>query len=131
LRVLLDLTEEYAETPQVGRTHGQHGVPITFGFSVAQYVSRLGGSINAISDLSASLAGKFSGATGSYNALSVFIDDPLKFEEAVLAKIDLKPSEASTQIAPPEYVIRLIDEMTIASGILANIGHDMRHLART
>lgn len=131
LGVLVALTEKYAETPQIGRTHGQHGVPITFGFALSQYVSRLGNSIQAIEDLSASLPGKFSGATGSYNALSVFIDDPLKFEQSVLDKVGLKPSEASTQIAPPEYIIRLIDEMTIASGILANIGHDMRHLART
>ncbi|MEX2014531.1 MAG: lyase family protein [Candidatus Saccharimonadales bacterium] len=131
LEVLVGLTDKYAETPQIGRTHGQHGVPITFGFAIAQYVSRLGNSIKAIEDLSAGLRGKFSGATGSYNALSVFVDDPLKFEKAVLNKVGLKPSEASTQIAPPEYIIRLIDEMTIASGILANIGHDMRHLART
>lgn len=131
LSILVGLAEKYAETPQVGRTHGQHGVPVTFGFAIAQYVSRLGNSIKAIEDLSKNLPGKFSGATGSYNALSVFIDDPLKFEQAVLNKIGLKPSEASTQIAPPEYIIRLIDEMTIASGILANIGHDMRHLART
>lgn len=131
LKILVGLTEKYADTPQIGRTHGQHGVPITFGFAIAQYVSRLGGSIKAIEDLSAGLCGKFSGATGSYNALSVFVDDPLKFEQAVLNKVGLKPSEASTQIAPPEYIIRLIDEMTIASGILANIGHDMRHLART
>ncbi len=131
VKVITGLAEKYAETPQIGRTHGQHGVPITFGFAVAQYVSRLGNSLKAIEDLCSGLRGKFSGATGSYNALSVFIDDPLKFEQSVLAKVGLKPSEASTQIAPPEYIVRLIDEMTIASGILANLGHDMRHLART
>lgn len=130
-KVLVALTDKYADTPQIGRTHGQHGVPITFGFSVAQYVSRLGNSIKALEELSKSLVGKFSGATGSYNALSVFVDNPLKFEQSVLDKIGLKPSEASTQIAPPEFIIRLIDEMVITSGILANIGHDMRHLQRT
>jgi adenylosuccinate lyase len=130
-KVLVGLTEKYADTPQIGRTHGQHGVPITFGFAIAQYVSRLGNSIKAVEDLSEGLVGKFSGATGSYNALSIFVDDPLKFEQSVLHKIGLKPSEASTQIAPPEFIIRLIDEMVITSGILANIGHDMRHLART
>lgn len=131
LKALVDLAEKYADTPQIGRTHGQHGVPITFGFAIAQYVSRLGNTVKALEDLSANLIGKFSGATGSYNALSVFVDDPLKFETSVLSRIGLKPAEASTQIAPPEYIIRLIDEMTITSGILANVGHDMRHLART
>lgn len=131
LNVLKGLAERYADTPQIGRTHGQHGVPITFGFTIAQYYSRLRASREALADLSRTLKGKFSGATGSYNALSIFIDDPLEFEKSVLSKINLKPSGASTQIAPPEYLIRLIDEMVILSGILSNIGNDMRNLART
>src|SRR3989344_2549725 len=42
LKVLIALAEKEAETVQVGRTHGQHAVPITFGYAVAGYVSRLG-----------------------------------------------------------------------------------------
>ncbi|MBI5357390.1 adenylosuccinate lyase [Candidatus Saccharibacteria bacterium] len=131
LATLVNIADKYAETPQIGRTHGQHGVPITFGFSVALYVSRLGQSIKAIEDLNNSLVGKFSGATGTYNALSLFVSDPLQFEKDILETINLTPSEVSTQILPPEHLIRLIDEYTIAAGILANIGHDMRHLQRT
>lgn len=131
LGTLVNIADKYAETPQIGRTHGQHGVPITFGFSIALYVSRLGQSIKAIEDLNNSLVGKFSGATGTYNALSLFVSDPLQFEKDILETINLTPSEVSTQILPPEHLIRLIDEYTIAAGILANIGHDMRHLQRT
>lgn len=131
LGTLVNLADRYAETPQIGRTHGQHGVPITFGFSIALYVSRLGQSIKAIEELNNSLVGKFSGATGTYNALSLFVADPLQFEKDILETINLTPSEVSTQILPPEHLIRLIDEYTIAAGILANIGHDMRHLQRT
>ncbi|MDR2176719.1 MAG: adenylosuccinate lyase, partial [Treponema sp.] len=40
--LLCDFTSREAETPQVGRTHGQHAVPITVGFAMAEYVSRLG-----------------------------------------------------------------------------------------
>jgi adenylosuccinate lyase len=68
---------------------------------------------------------------GAYNALSIFVEKPQDFEEAVLQKLNLKPAEYSTQIVPPEGLIRVIDELTIAAGIMANIGHDMRHLQRT
>jgi adenylosuccinate lyase len=128
---LILLSEKYATTTQVGRTHGQHAVPITFGFAISEYVSRLGNTIIALGSLSKDLSGKFSGAVGAYNALSIFVDDPIKFEIAVLEKIDLKPAEYSTQIIPPEGVIRIIDELTITAGIMANIGHDMRHLQRS
>lgn len=131
LGTLIDLTERYADTAQVGRTHGQHAVPITFGFAMSEYVSRLGETIQALEALSGELKGKFSGAVGAYNALSVFVDDPLEFEKKILARLELEPAEFSTQIAPPEGTIRLIDELTIAAGIMANLSHDMRHLQRT
>ncbi len=131
LEVLLDLTERYADTTQIGRTHGQHAVPITFGFAMAEYVSRLGRSLNSLQVLSGKLQGKFSGAVGAYNALSLFVDDPLAFERAVLEKVGLEPAEYSTQIAPPEIMGRLLAELTIAAGIMGNLGHDMRHLQRT
>lgn len=131
LRVLCDMSKQYQDTLQIGRTHGQHGVPVTFGFAIAEYVSRLGSSTKAIEALTGELVGKFSGAVGAYNALSIFAEDPLQFEKSVLAKVDLRPAEYSNQIVPPEAVIRLIDELTIAAGIMANVSHDMRHLQRT
>ncbi len=128
---LVALAEKYADTPQVGRTHGQHAVPITFGFAIAEYVERLGYSIGALKWLKDELRGKFSGATGSYNALSVFVDDPIAFEKALLDKLNLQPAPYSTQIIPPENLIRIIDELKNMSGIMANIGHDMRNLQRS
>lgn len=131
IKTLASLADKYAETPQIGRTHGQHAVPITFGFTIAEYVSRLNGSKLALKDLTGSLKGKFSGAVGAYNALSVFVADPLEFEKTILAHVGLEPSEYSTQIAPPDQLIRLIDEYAILAGIMANLGHDMRHLQRS
>jgi len=128
---LSELSNKYADTVQIGRTHGQHGVPITFGFAIAEYVSRLHDSQKALNQLSTALKGKFSGAVGAYNALDIFIDDPLKFEESILAKVGLKPAPYSNQIVPPEGFIRLIDELAITGGIMANLGHDMRHLQRS
>jgi len=130
-QTLIELCERYAKTPQIGRTHGQHALPITFGFAMAEYVSRLGDSTLAIKDLTKQLPGKFSGAVGAYNALSLFTENPLKFEKKVLAYVGLKPAIYSTQITPPEYMIRLLDEMTIAAGVMANLAHDMRHLQRS
>lgn len=131
LSVLIQLTEQYADTTQVGRTHGQHAVPITFGFAISEYVSRLGGSKLALIDLADALNGKFSGAVGAYNALSVFVDDPLEFEKDILKSLKLAPAAYSTQVIPPEQLIRLIDEMAITAGIMANLAHDMRHLQRS
>ena len=131
VETLIDLTDRYADTTQIGRTHGQHAVPITFGFAMAEYVSRLGNSLQAVQALSHELRGKFSGAVGAYNALSLFVDDPLKFEQAVMAKVGLEPAEYSTQIAPPEIMVRVLNELTITAGIMGNLGHDMRHLQRT
>jgi adenylosuccinate lyase len=131
IQTLITLVDEYAETTQVGRTHGQHAVPITFGFAIAEYVARLGENYEAIRDLTGMLRGKFSGAVGAYNALSVFIDDPLEFERKVLARVGLEPAPYSTQIIPAENMVRLMDELAISANIMANLGHDMRHLQRT
>lgn len=130
-RVLIDITLREVETVQVGRTHGQHAVPITFGFALAGYVSRLGGSIEALRSLVVKLPGKFSGAVGAYNASSLFFDNPESFEEEVLAELGLVPAEHSTQVVPPEALARLFCEIIIAMGVLANLADDMRNLQRT
>ncbi len=131
LRVLIRLTLREAGTVQIGRTHGQHAVPVTFGFACAGYVSRLGTSIEALRKLASVLPGKFSGAVGAYNASFLFSNDPEVFEAEVLAELGLSPSEHSTQIVPPEALTRLFSEITIMAGICANLADDMRHLART
>lgn len=130
-KTLLGLTKKYAETVQIGRTHGQHAVPVTFGFAMAEYASRLGSSISSLKVLNGKLKGKFSGAVGAYNALSLFVDDPIKFEKTIMDYLELEPAPYSTQIIPAESYIRLIDELAITAGIMANLSHDMRHLQRS
>jgi len=130
-KTLLDLTARYADTVQIGRTHGQHAVPITFGFAMAEYVSRLGSSISSLQVLTGKLKGKFSGAVGAYNALSLFVDDPIEFEKKLLGYLDLEPAPYSTQIIPAENYVRLIDELVVTAGIMANLSNDMRHLQRS
>ncbi len=120
-----------ADTPQVGRTHGQFAVPITLGYTFAEYVSRLGKSIKEIDRLSQNLAGKIAGAVGAYNATSLIYADPEAFEAYTLALLNLQASEYSTQMVEPEYVLRLLVEINVAFGIIANLADDLRHLQRS
>ena len=129
--VLIRLTEREADTLQIGRTHGQHAVPITFGFALAEYVSRLGECIVQLSSRASLLPGKFSGAVGAYNASSLFFDDPEVFETEVLAELDLLAHDHSTQIVQPEPLIRLLNEIELVGGVMANLARDMRNLQRT
>ncbi|MGE5551650.1 MAG: lyase family protein [Bacteroidota bacterium] len=131
LRVLIDLARRERDTVQVGRTHGQHAVPITFGFAMAQYVARLGGRIEAIAGTARELRGKMSGAVGAYNASALFFPDPESFEEEVLAELGLRPAPISTQIVPPEYVLDHLHALVSTFGVLANLADDLRHLQRT
>jgi adenylosuccinate lyase len=129
--LLCDFTEKEAETPQVGRTHGQHAVPITVGFALAEYVSRLGKSILEIDRLSLTLRGKLAGAVGAYNAASMIVRDPEELERRYLHELGLEPSEHSTQLVEPEYLLRLLLEMNTAFGIIANLADDLRNLQRS
>ena len=116
---------------QIGRTHGQHAEPVTFGFAIAQYVSRLGNSIIKIKKSANNLRGKMAGAVGAYNALSLFFDEPIKFEEELLNELGLKPSPISTQIAEAEFLADYLSSVISAFGVIANLADDMRHLQRT
>ncbi|MGE5599007.1 MAG: lyase family protein, partial [Bacteroidota bacterium] len=131
LRVLIDLARREKETVQIGRTHGQHAVPITFGFAVAQYVARFGARIEAVAAAARELRGKMAGAVGAYNAGALFFPDPEAFEAEVLAELGLQPSPISTQIVPPEYVLDYLHAVVSAFGTLANLADDLRHLQRT
>jgi len=130
-RQLIQLADDHARTLQVGRTHGQHGVPITFGFAIAEYVSRLGKSIEEIAIRAQRLRGKLAGAVGAYNSLSMVTDDPPGFERRVLESLELLPSDHSTQMVEPEYLLRLLLELNVAFGIVANLADDLRNLQRT
>jgi adenylosuccinate lyase len=129
--LLCDFTEREAETPQVGRTHGQHAVPITVGFAIAEYVSRLGKSILEIERLEKNLKGKLAGAAGAYNASAMIVKDPEELERLYLAELGLEPSEHSTQLVEPEYLLRLLLEFNTAFGIIANLADDLRNLQRS
>lgn len=130
-QILIQIAIREASTVQIGRTHGQHAVPITFGFMIAGYVSRLGRSILKLEQLTGELHAKFSGAVGSYNASSLILDDPEEFEREILAELGVKPAECATQIAPHEEIVRLLNELTLVAGIMDDMANDLRQLQRT
>ncbi len=128
---LILVTEREADTTQVGRTHGQHALPVTVGFATAEYVDRFGNSIEHLRDRAEEINGKFSGAVGARNAQALLIEDPKEFEEEILEEMNLKPASYSTQIVPPEPMTRFLSECVIASGVLGNLADDVRNLQRT
>ncbi len=128
---LMKLALREKNTLQIGRTHGQHAEPITFGFSIAQYVSRLGHRILEIKEKANDLRGKIAGAVGAYNASNLFFNDPVKFEEEVLKELNLKPSPISTQIVEAEYITDFVHSIIGCFGVIANLADDMRHLQRS
>jgi adenylosuccinate lyase len=130
-KTLIEIALREKNTVQIGRTHGQHAEPITFGFALAQYVSRLGHSILEVKRTGANLRGKIAGAVGAYNASSLFFNTPEEFERMVLAEIGLKPSPISTQVVEAEYMVQYANAVVSAFGVLANLADDMRHLQRS
>ncbi|MDP9321779.1 MAG: lyase family protein [Chloroflexota bacterium] len=128
---LIALAEGEADTPQAGRTHGQHAVPITFGFAIAEYVSRIGGRTVFLRDAARALPGKLSGAVGAYNAPALLAPDPRALERRYLAHLGLVPASHSTQIVEPEAWSDLAHACVTTLGVMANLADDMRHLQRT
>lgn len=128
---LIEINLKYASTVQIGRTHGQHAEPITFGFFAANYVSRLGQRILKLNENADQLCGKFSGAVGVYGPLSLVVPDPERFEKELLLTLGLIPSEVSSQIVQPEPVSDLMHAIVSTFSVLANLSRDLRHLQRT
>jgi adenylosuccinate lyase len=131
MEIILRIAEREAGTNQIGRTHGQHAVPITVGYLFAGYLDRFGGRVVKIVEAVGELRGKISGAVGAYNASSLIFENPRAFEEEVLGELGLRPAQFSSQIVEPEYALDLVHAVVSAFGILAQIADDMRNLQRT
>lgn len=130
-KTLVDKALNERNLVQVGRTHGQHASPVTFGYMLSCYVSRLGRRIVEIKKAGNNLRGKISGAVGSYNASSLFVSDVENFERDVLKRMGLKPSPTSTQVVEAEYMVDYLNAIISCFGVLADLADDMRHLQRS
>jgi adenylosuccinate lyase len=123
---LRKLAIKHKDTLQIGRTHGQHAIPQTFGRQVLGWYAEVKRGIERIARAKKTIAvGKCSGEIGTH----VFIDP--KLEELALKKLGLKPDEAPTQIISRDRHTEVVGLMTINSNTLARIAEDIRHLAMT
>ena len=130
-KTLIEIALREKNTLQIGRTHGQHAEPITFGYSIACYVSRLGARIREIESKKNALVGKFSGAVGTYNASSLVFENPMGLENELMQELGLKASNSSTQIIEPEPLTDLMHSVVSTFSVIANLADDLRHLQRS
>lgn len=130
-RRLIRLASAERDTLQVGRTHGQHAEPITFGLYVATILDRWGGRLQNVEAAVGRLPGKLSGSVGAYNALHLIDGDPQGLERDVLGRLGVAAVRGSGQIIPPEPMADVVHATMSAWGVMADFADDMRHLART
>lgn len=133
--LLVEQVDRFAAQPQIGRTHGQHALPITVGFWFATILNRVLADIQSANDAAEKLVGKISGAVGVYNAqvgLGIAARAGERtFEARVLEKLGLRPSPISTQILPPEPLADYLFACVKLSAAFGQFGRDGRHLMRT
>lgn len=132
------LVEEHASTLQIGRTHGQHALPVTVGFWLGTILGRVSYCLEEMDRSVRLLAGKVSGAVGAYNAqVGLSIDQHCRellgcsFEEAVLRRVGLKRARVSTQIVQPEPLATFLFSAVMMSAAFGQFGRDARQLMRT
>lgn len=125
-KVINDLAEKHIDTPEIGRTHGIHAEPITFGFKVSNWLAELDRNIVRLRTCRAELRyGKISGAVG----IHAVVDPPM--EKSVLAKLDLEPEPASTQIINRDKHANFLNTLALMGAGLERIATELRNLQRT
>jgi len=125
---LTKLSRKYENLLMVGRTHGQHALPITFGFKLANYVYEFSRSYERISELEERLIKcKMSGAVGT---MAAWGDKGLQVEYYVCKELNLKPHLISTQIAPRDGFAELISSLAILGSQLDRLALEIRELSR-
>jgi len=135
VKIYIDLVKKFADQKQIGRTHGQHALPITVGFWLATILNRIIYNWENLDNYSNNLKGKISGAVGAHNAQFGLgftkRGDSDNFEKKVLDKLGLKSASISTQILAPEPLAFFLFSMTCLSATFAQFGRDSRHLMRS
>jgi len=131
LSTCLNISEKYKDLIMIGRTHGQHAIPITLGFKFANYSNKLGEDLIRIEDdMKNNILGKFSGAVGSYAAQTICgLGDELEIK--VMEKLGIKPAEITTQVVDRESFARIICDIAILACSVEQIAKEIRNLQRT
>ncbi len=117
---------EFKDTPMIGRTHGIHAEPITFGFKLANWYSEtqrnIARFIAAAEDMR---VGKFSGAVGIFAHLSP------ELEEKICSRLGLKAAAVSSQVIQRDRHAHYLSTLAVIASTLDKIATEIRHLQRT
>lgn len=117
---------EHKNTLMVGRSHGIHGEPITFGLVLAIWYDELGRHLKALeSTLDVIAVGQLSGAMGN------LAHTPMELEELVCAELGLKAAPASNQVIQRDRYARLMSDLALLASSCEKIAVEIRHLQRT
>lgn len=124
--VVAERAREHKYTLVIGRTHGIHAEPITFGFKLAGWYAQILRDIERMNAARESISfGKVSGAVGIYANI-----DP-RVERYVCGKLGLNVAEHSTQIIARDRHAQFLTTLAIVAGSLENFATELRNLQRT
>lgn len=117
---------ELKDTPMIGRTHGVHAEPITFGFKLANWYSETQRNIERFARAAEEMrVGKFSGAVGTFAHLSPDL------EEKMCARLGLKAAAISSQVIQRDRHANYLATLAVIACTLDKIATEIRHLQRT
>jgi len=117
---------EFKDTPQIGRTHGIHAEPITFGFKLANWYSETQRNLERFRHATEGMrVGKFSGAVGTFAHLSP------KLEAKICARLGLKAADISSQVIQRDRHAFYLSTLAVIASTLDKIATEIRHLQRT
>ena len=125
-KVLARRAKEFKHTIMVGRTHGIHAEPVTFGLKLALWYAEIERDIERLkAALKTISVGKVSGAVGTYQHL-----DPA-VERYVCKKLDLPPAPMSTQVLKRDRHAEFMNTLAICGCSLEKFATEIRHLQKT
>lgn len=125
-QTLAALARKHAATLMMGRSHGIHGEPITFGIKVAGWYCEMTRATERLKRARAMAAvGKLSGAMGTFAHL-----DP-SVEAYVCRRLGLKPEPVATQVVPRDRHAEYLCELAVVAAGIERIATEIRHLQRT
>lgn len=117
---------EHKNTPMIGRSHGIHAEPVTFGIKMALWYDEMRRNLRRMEAARETVSyGKISGAVGTFANI-----DP-KVEEYVCAKAGLKPAPCSTQIVQRDRHAEFFSTLAIIASSIEKFAVEIRHLQRT
>jgi len=126
LKLLAKKAKIYKDTACIGRTHGVHAEPTTFGLKLALWFAETRRNLARLKQASAEAAtGKLSGAVGTYSNI-----DP-QVETYVCRKLGLKPADISTQIIQRDVYAQYMAVLALIGASLEKFATEIRHLQRT